>query len=338
MLYAQFVRDWRRLEGVSTKEWLIRLSGDRTFENIWQPMLRAKFGEGFDRIPATYIWARLVRMKSTRGGLEQKELVGHLIGGHLTLIKAMARWIEKAGGKIHLGCPVHEIMVEKGRAWGLRFGNRAVPFDGVVATMQIPIYRRLIPDAHSTYHMLLDQTEYMGIIAPLLVLDRPLSGYWTLNITDERFSYTSVIETTTYIDSQFVGGHHLVYLPKYTAPDSWWRQLSDDEIRTIWLHELEAMFPSFDRSWIRYFLIHRERYAEPLHRLNGTDHIPSIITPVENLYLITSAQIFPQLTNGESVSRHARRAAQMILDEQQDSSLPKSEQVSREVDHQRVVV
>jgi protoporphyrinogen oxidase len=315
VLYAHYLRDWRRLEGISVEEWLLHLSGRRVFEIIWRPMLRAKFGEGFHHIPATYIWHRLLGIMSTRGCFTQKELVGHLNGGHIALVQAMAKWIEKVGGRFHLDCPVQEIMIEDGRAWGLRFGNKAIPCDAVVATMQVPVYRRLIPDAHPTYHGFLDRTEYVGIIAPLLVLDRPLSGYWTLNIADERFSYTGVIETTTYVDPQFVGGHHLLYLPKYTAPDSWWQQLSDDEIRTIWLHELEAMFPSFDRGWVRYFPVHRERYVEPFHRLDGRGHIPSIKTPVVNLYLVTTAQIYPDLTNCESVSRHARRAAQIILDE-----------------------
>jgi protoporphyrinogen oxidase len=43
VLYAQFVRDWQQLEGISVEDWLIRWSGRRTFENIWRPMLRAKF-------------------------------------------------------------------------------------------------------------------------------------------------------------------------------------------------------------------------------------------------------------------------------------------------------
>ncbi|HSO27861.1 MAG TPA: FAD-dependent oxidoreductase, partial [Anaerolineales bacterium] len=115
-----------------------------------------------------------------------------------------------------------------------------------------------------------------------------------------------------YINPQYVGGHHLVYLPKYTAPGSPLQKLSDDEIREIWLSNLEKMFPEFDRSWIRYFLVHRERFVEPLHRVNQTHLIPEIKTPVENLYLATTAQIYPALTNGESVSQHARRTAQMV--------------------------
>jgi hypothetical protein len=84
------------------------------------------------------------------------------------------------------------------------------------------------------------------------------------------------------------------------------------------------MFPDFDRSWIRHFLIHRERYVEPLHRLNSTHLIPPIKTPIEHLYLATTAQIYPALTNGESVSRHASQTAQTIIEELSPDASPAS--------------
>jgi hypothetical protein len=52
--------------------------------------------------------------------------------------------------------------------------------------------------------------------------------------------------------------------------------------------------------------------VEPLHGLNETHLIPSIETPVKDLYLATTAQIYPALTNGESVTRHARAAAEAV--------------------------
>jgi protoporphyrinogen oxidase len=315
VLYAQMVRDWHQLEGISVEDWLVRLSGRRTFENIWRPMLKAKFDGSFKDTPATYMWSRLVRTKSTRGGASQKEEAGHLIGGYITLVKAMAERIEAAGGKIHLRCPVQEIVIEQGQTRGLRLGGEVRPFNAVVSTMQTSIFRRLIPQASQEYHEYLAKTDYLGIVCPLLVMDRPLSGFWTLYITDEQVPFTGVIETTTYIDPEYVGGHHLVYLPKYTAPGSPWQQKSDGEIRELWLQNLENMFPHFDRRWVRYFTVHRERYVEPLHNLNSTHLIPAIKTPVKNLYMATTAQIYPALTNGESVSRHAQEAAQMILEE-----------------------
>jgi protoporphyrinogen oxidase len=316
VLAAQFIKDWKTLESVSVQSWLLKWSGQTTFQNIWRPMLKAKFDGGFDTVPATWIWSRLVRMKSTREGANQKEMAGHLIGGYITLIRAMQAKILAAGGEILLKTPVKEIVIEDGQATGIKLASgEVVNYDKVVCTMQAPIFQRLIPNADMKYQEFLGKTEYLGIIAPLLVLERPLTGRWTLNITDDRFPFTGVIETTAYIDPKYVGGHHLVYLPKYTAPGSPWQQKSDDEIKSIWLENLKAMFPDFDETCIRYFLIHRERFVEPLHKINETDSVPGVKTPMGKLYLATTAQIYPALTNGESVSRHAREAAEIVLGE-----------------------
>lgn len=316
VLYAQCVRDWQRLEGISVEKWLLRLSGRRTFENLWRPMLKAKFDGTLEEVPATWMWARLVRMKSARSGASQKEKAGHLIGGYVTLIEAMAKRIKAAGGEIHLGSPVQEIMIENGRARGVRLGQYAHPCSVIVATQPTPMLSQLIPSAPQDYRDSLDATGYLGVVCPLLVLDRPLSGFWTLNIADDdSVPFTGIIETTTYIAPQYVGGHHLAYLPKYTAPGSPWQRASDEEIREIWLQGLEAMFPQFDRQWIRHFRVYRESFVEPLHRLNSTQLVPPVTTPIKNLYLATTAQIYPALTNGESISRRAREVVEVIREQ-----------------------
>jgi hypothetical protein len=87
------------------------------------------------------------------------------------------------------------------------------------------------------------------------------------------------------------------------------------------------MFPHFDERWIRYFLVQRARYVEPLHGLNESQLIPTIKTPIEQLYLATTAQIYPQLTNGESVTRHARQTAQLILQENPASAVASTRNV-----------
>jgi protoporphyrinogen oxidase len=316
VVYAGLWKDWRELERVPVEQWLKRVSGGRTYNDIWGPMLRAKFDGEFADTPATYMWSRLVRTKSTRKGVNQKEMSGHLIGGYATLMKAMAERIEAAGGLIHIKRPVQEIVIDGGQVSGLRVGGEFRAFDTVVCTMQSPIFEKLIPGAPAEYRRFLLQTEYLGCVCPLLVLDRPLTGFWTLNITDGRVPFTGVIETTSYIDPKYAGDHHLVYIPKYTAPGSSWFNKPDDEIKAIWLQNLKIMFPEFDERWVRYFLVHRERYVEPLHKLNETHLIPEIKTPVAGLFLATTAQIYPALTNGESVTRHAALAAEQLTSAQ----------------------
>lgn len=319
VLSAQAVRDWRTLDRVSVEEWLIARGGRHAYEQLWKPMLKAKFDGGFDQVPATWIWSRLVRMKSTRKGASQQEEAGHLIGGYNTLLEAMAARIEAAGGQIHLRTPVRQILVEQGRAHALELADGPHPFDAIVATVQTPLLSRLLPGADAGYRRQLEAQQYLGIICPVLVLREPLTGYWTLNLTDDSLPFTGVIETTSYIDPAFVGGNHLVYLPKYTAPGSAWQEKSDDEIRAIWLDSLKKMLPKFDPTSIVEMPIGRHRYVEPLHPLGGLAEIPAEKSPIDGLFVATTAQIYPALTNGESVSRHALAVAEMVA---QSAALP----------------
>ena len=312
LLAAQRIHDWQELEKISVEEWLIRWGGKNAYSNIWRPMLKAKFDGGFDRVPATWIWARLVRMKSTRTGASQKETAGYLIGGYSTLLRTMAQEIDARGGVILLNTPVQKIVVEHGRVIGVEVEDTRHLFDSVVATAQAPVVSRLIPAPYESYRQTLAAQEYLGILCPLLVLDRPLSGYWTINMTDDAVPFTGIIETTAYMDPVDVGGHHLVYLPKYTVPGSPWQQLSDREIQSIWLDNLQRMFPQFDRKAVRHFVVGREHYVEPLHRMGDPAVLP-METPVDGFFLVTTSQIYPQLTNGESVTAHARYAAEKIL-------------------------
>lgn len=314
VLRAQFVRDWRRLEDISVHDWLRRWSGPGVFEKLWRPMLAAKFENAHEEIPATWMWARLVRMKSTRSGANQRESAGHIVGGYGALLEAMARSIRAAGGRIHLKCPVQEIAIESGRAEGIRTARGLWTGGPIVSTMQAPVFRRLILNAPARYLESLDAVKYLGVVCPLVVLDRPFSGYWVLNIADRRVPFTGIIETTTYIDPALVGGHHLVYLPKYTEPGSRWQDMTDEEVRAEAVATLKQVVPAFDPGAIWRVLVHRERYVEPLHVLHGADPVPTVITPVENLFLATTAQIYPALTNGESVTRHARTVADLLID------------------------
>jgi protoporphyrinogen oxidase len=309
---AQLYRDHHRLETIEVREWLRRLGGRELVDRLWGPMLAAKFDGDPDRIPATWMWSRLVRMKSTRNGANQREQAGHLVGGYATLLSAMAARITAAGGTLYLSTPVSRVLVDESGVSGLDIGGQRHAYRSVVMTMQGPIASKLLPDASAAYRAQLEALPYLGIVCPLLVLDKPLSGTWTINVADRQIPFTGIIETTSYIDPALVGGHHLVYVPKYTAPGSPWFSASDDDIRRAWLQALVRIVPTFSESSIRYFRIHRERYVDPLHRIGSLEGMPGIETPERGLYLATTAQIYPRLTNGESVTRHAAAVAALI--------------------------
>jgi protoporphyrinogen oxidase len=306
---ANRVKNWHDLEHVPMRDWLVKYGGEEVFRRFWGPMLQAKFDGAVGDTPATWMWSRLVRTRSTRKGVNAKEESGHLIGGYRTLLDAMAVRIRERGGDIRLSTPVARVAIADGQVRGVEVGGEVVAHDTAVVTMQAPVAARLVPDAPAEYRDRLQGQRYLGIVCPLFVLDRPLTGVWTLNIADGDALVTGVIETTSYIDPSFVGGHHLVYVPKYVAPGSRWLTASDDEIRTAWTAALKRIAPSFDESHVRYCLVHRERFVEPLHGAGAGERTLPFDAPVAGLHLVTTSQIYPALTNGESVTRHAREAA-----------------------------
>ncbi len=267
--------------------------------------------------PATYIWSRLVRMTDTRDKANAKEMMCYLTGGYNMLIQALARAITKRGGTITMNTSIEQLRVVDGRVTGLRLASGDIDSDGAVLTLQTPIARRLLPpEAAEVAARWSGLEDYLGIVCMLLVLRRPLVPYYTLNITDEHIPFTGVIETTNLIDPQHVGGYHLVYLPKYVAPDSEYARMDNDTLQQVFLKYLRQMFPDLKESDIAAVRIGRERYVEPLHPVGKTDAIPPIVADIDGLYLVNSAQIYPQLTNGEAAVTYARKAATEIIQAQ----------------------
>lgn len=318
ILACRRMKDWHDLENVSVEAWLTRLSGKHAYETIWKPLLGAKFDGDFAQVPATYIWSRLVRMTDTRDGAAQKELMGYLIGGHLPVVEALAARITAAGGIVRTDTAVSAVLAdEDGRIRGIRTSRGDVEADAVVLATPTAIARRLLPERLAPVADRWGQLDsYLGVLLLLVVLRRQLTPYYTTNITDTSVPFTGVIETTNLIAPEHVGGYHLVYLPKYVYPDNPYTAMDDAALRTDFMGHLRRMFPDLTDDDIVTTRLFRERYVEPIHPIGGTDRIAPIATEIPGLYLANTSQIYPALTNCDSVTRHARHVSELLLENQ----------------------
>src|SRR5258706_1428775 len=313
VIYAQFESDWRKIDQIPVRDWLLKVSGEGVWRKVWKPLLNAKFDTMATEVPATYIWSRLKRMLGTRQGVTSKEMMSYLENGYYTLIEALAKKAQEQGTTIRLNTTIEEIVIEDGRAIGVRTAEGVTPFDAIISTMQSPIVSTLIPGAPQPFRDMLAKQEYLGVLCPMLILTKSLMPYYVLNITDESIPFTAVVETTNLIDPKYVKGHHLVYLPKYLAPDNEMTRWPEERVKTEWMVHLKRMFPEFDESWITEFFVHRARYVEPIRPIGTLDQIPAIKSPVERLYMGNTVMIYPDLGNGEAVTRFAQKVIDQVL-------------------------
>lgn len=308
ILRARQTSDWRKLDALPAKEWLVQMGGVEAYERIWRPLLEAKFDGVYDNVSATYIWAWLNRMSAIRKGPQLRYSVGYLRRGHYSLIEALGERFVRRGGQILYEARVREIEVGGGRLQRVRTNSGIMEFDAVISALATPIFARLIPGADREYIARLDKRKYLGLICPVMVLKRPLSRYWTLNLTDPSYPFSTVIETPHPGSPE----DHVVYLPRYTAPDNDWMGVSDEDIREAWFSHLKQIFPRFREVDVRYFGVSRSRFVEPVHTVNTLANPPEAQTPYAGLYLANTAQAYPELPSSETVIVHARRVAELV--------------------------
>lgn len=156
IFYASRVKDWKRLETVTVEDWLTKLSGKRTFEKIWKPLLMAKLGKAYKETSAAFIWATIQRLYAARNSGLKKEMFGYVRGGYARVLKRFGEVLVEKGGDIRLNSRVEKIeKLENGK---LR--------------VSLPVARRR-GDANG--HAMPQKTKY-GIMQTATAIARGFSG------------------------------------------------------------------------------------------------------------------------------------------------------------------
>ncbi|MBX3300471.1 MAG: NAD(P)/FAD-dependent oxidoreductase [Acidobacteria bacterium] len=109
IFYASRVTNWKELEKVTVEQWLTRLSGKRTFDKIWRPLLRAKLGDAYRETSAAFIWATIRRMYAARNSGLKREMFGYVRGGYGAILARLGEALAGRGVNIALNSPVETV-------------------------------------------------------------------------------------------------------------------------------------------------------------------------------------------------------------------------------------
>ena len=309
ILYAARTRNWQELERVSVSEWLTRWSGQRTFERFWLPLLRSKLGNSYRDTSAAFIWATIQRLYAARRTGLKREMFGYVSGGYARILDNFTSHLQEEGVTIRVGQPVTGIETVAGRS-RVRFKDgKFETFDHVILTTAAPLAARLCPSLSSSERARLEKVRYLGIACASLLLRRPLGGFYVTNITDEGFPFTGIIEMTTLVSPSQFGGRHLVYLPRYLAPEDKFAALDDSEIRNQFIDGLTRMYPEFRESDVLTFRVSRVRFVMPIPCLGYSDLVLPFDTSVPGIHLVNSSQIQNGTLNVNETIALAERAA-----------------------------
>ena len=308
-VFGGLVRNGDRLDKITAQTWLTRLSGKRAFDHFWKPLLQAKFGSAWNRIPAAWYWGRFRREKS--GG---KEVKGYPKGGYRALADFMANDMVDRGVEIRMSTAVEAIDLGADGSPVLKVNGEALAFDRVVSTVPMVVLDKACgPGLRPHLDRLHPTVDYQGVINLVLLLDRSVIDHYWLAIVGPDVPFRGVVETTRVRSVEETGGRHLVYLLNYVhRSDPLFRE-SDDEIRSRYLDAFFAMFPEIPQSALEASLVFRTPFVEPIYTVGYAERRPPMELAPGAVYLSTTAQIYPDVTSWNSSAGQARAVVSHML-------------------------
>jgi protoporphyrinogen oxidase len=249
-----------------------------------------------------------------RTGLK-KEMFGYVRGGYGRVLERFAEKLQETGVGVKLNHRIERVEQRDGKFTLSFAGGASQTFDRVVLTVPSGVAAQVCPQLNESEKAKLNGVEYQGIVCASVLLKESLGPYYVTNITDDFAPFTAVIEMSALVDKAEFGGHALVYLPKYVAPDDPIFAESDTAIKERFLAALARMYPHFKpETDVITFQLSRVRQVFPLPTVNYSAKLPAQTTSLPGLHIINSAHILNGTLNVNETIQLAENTAARLLE------------------------
>jgi protoporphyrinogen oxidase len=311
---ARAVRDWKSIEHLNVREWLIGLCGEQVYKVVWEPLIRAKFSVYAEDLSATWFWKKLQLRGSSRNNAGG-EALAYYQGGFAALANSMRKAAEDLGCEIRLNQGVSRIIAQNGTATHVETdGGEKIEVSAVLATPAFPIIADMLEGAvGNEYLSKLRRVNYLANKCLVLLLDRSLSETYWLNVNDPEFPFVGVIEHTNFEPVESYGGRHVVYMSRYLPHTDPVYDMSSDALLDYAEPFIKRMFPDFSREWVMEAYSWRARYAQPVTERNYSEYVPAENTPLQNFWISTMAQVYPEDRGTNYAIREGKAVANTLL-------------------------
>lgn len=293
VLKARAVKNWKDFENINAKDWLIKNAGAPSYDKLWSPLLKSKFGNDADSVSAVWIWNKFKLRGSSRGKNISSEMLGYMEGSFSLLYDKLVERITSLGGKVCFDEEVRQISRSDNGDYEVLSTKRTERFDIVLAATSPSILAQLAPGLPDDYRKSISDIRYKSDICIMLELKEKLSPYYWITVAEKDSPFVLVIEhTNLFPDGRY--GSNIVYLSRYLDEKDELYKATDDEIETLFIDTLSGMFPAFNKAAVKACHVSRARYAQPVVTLGYSKIKPEYASPFKNLYLASMAQIYPE--------------------------------------------
>ncbi len=296
---------WRFLEKISAYSYIKFIMGAKSWQVIWEPLFKGKFGKQAREINLAWFWARIYA-RSTK--------LGYFNQGFLIMAKQLSKLLKSKGVKFcfenevkklqNINQRMHITIKHKGKTLDQSY-------DKILYTSTSNELDKILDNEFQ------NKKNLKGLAAMTLVLElkQPFlkdNIYW-LNINEPNWPFIAVVEHTNMIDENHYDNKTLVYIAKYLDKKSDFWSKNTDEVLSFYKPFLEKLNKNFMQHLESYYLF-KEAFAQPITLLNHSKNLPEFKIN-HNIYWASMQHIYPYDRGVNYAVRLGNQVSKFILED-----------------------
>jgi len=306
-LYLKQTKNWKKFEQIIAEDWIKQWFGEKSFDVVWGPLLKSKFGRFADQISMSWFWAR-VYCRTPK--------LGYFEGGFSKIADTLVEKIQKNQGEMKFAVSVDSIQ-SQGDKINLQTTKGNFLFDKVIVTVPAPIFAKITPDLAKNYRQQIENKKFLTVCNLLLVLKKSLMPFYWLNINDASFPFVVAAEQTNLVPKSWYQNKIILNFGDYLEENDQKFTFTKEEALKHYLPYLKRINPQFSQDWVESAYFFQAPFAQQVVDVKYSKTIPEIKTPIKNLYLATMAQVYPYDRGVNYAVKLGKEAAAMV-DEKED--------------------
>lgn len=279
---------WKMLEKYKASIILPKLMGKKSYEMIWEPLFINKFGKFANDISLAWFWARIKKRTPS---------LAYPKGGFLKFAEELANQIKKMGGKISFGTEIIEL--KNGNKVIIKYKNALGKietdiFDKAIVTTPSFLFLKIVPNLPKNYKDNLIKLTGLGATNLMLRLNKPFftdKTYW-LSVCDKNAPIMAIVEHTNFMNKINYNNEHLLYLGNYKDVNNEYFSMTKEEMLSKFDSYLKKINSNYKKNIIDYELF-KAPFAQPIIPINYSKILPSLVTPLKDVYLANIEQVYP---------------------------------------------
>jgi protoporphyrinogen oxidase len=300
-LYAIFFLNPDKIhDNKDLDSWMDIYAGQEVKEKIWKELYgRNKFNTNLKKISAKQFAHRLFEKEGYDQFIYPEKGLQGMINGLEKDLKTTV--------KVYKSTKILEVDYKNNK---IRFENNKKDyienFDIVINTIPIPELLKRSKGLPEEYKKNLSRLKYVPVVG---------LAFGTEKYLDKNMYWINLLKERVHVIYQ-----HSLLTDRYKSKVTWCVRYggseedigkSDEEIKKVYLETIKKYAPNMKVKWC---LVFREKYAEPIYDKDYPNYCPKYDSPLKSLYHAGIQVTFPKIRNMNVALESGEKVAEIIME------------------------